>query len=112
MIKEITINIDENNNSVISCCGKTLIVSITEKVINSKDFFNLLDYEINDTFVCPNQEFEIESHQELDSKKKEAYRLMNYCIKLVKSAINEINIKSEELREELKNDNHDCVSEQ
>ena len=46
MTKEITVKIDENYNSVISCGSKTLTVSITEKVINSQDFFNLLDYDV------------------------------------------------------------------
>ena len=98
MTKEITVKIDENYNSVISCGSKTLTVSITAKVINSQDFFNLLDYDVNDNFECPDQEYEIELHKELDSKQKEAYRLMNYCIKLVKSVIKELNQKSEELR--------------
>lgn len=102
MTKEIQIEIDESNNSIIKCGNKKLIVSINEKVINSKAFFDLLDYNIVDDFIFNKDEYNIEKMERLDSKQKEGYRLANYCIVLIKNVIEDLNNKSKELRKEYK----------
>lgn len=98
MIKKIEIKMDKNYNSVIKCGEKQLIVSIDEKVINSKDFFEILEYDIYDDFKCDENDVDITSLGSLEDKHKEGYRLKNYCIKLVKDVISDLNNKSVELR--------------
>lgn len=97
MTKKIDLSLDiETGDITISCLSKTVVVKLAEKLIKSKDFYEMIDYSLDDDFSFDKEAYEIED--EMSNREKEIYRLANYCIDLVSQTVKAINKKSEELR--------------
>lgn len=97
MIKTINMIVNiELEVITISCKDKSVSVKLQEKLINSKDFYEMIDYNIDDVFNFAQEKYEIPN--EISDKEKELYRLANYCVDLISQTVNAINKKSIELR--------------
>lgn len=97
MIKKITLELDEQLNTCIKCGKKTLVISKTEKTINAKSVFDLLEYNLENKYEFEATKFEIDSELTLSKEERESRRLFNSCHDLLSNLIEKINIKTTEL---------------
>ena len=97
MRKMITLDFDEQMNTCIKCGEKNLVVSKTEKTINAKSVFDLLEYDLENKYDLCATKAEIDNEPALTKEEREARRLFNSCYDLLSNLIEKINIKTTEL---------------
>ena len=95
--KEITMEINENDVIIKVNGTEKLKVSINKKSINTKDIYDLLEYDVNNkyNFNCTPKE-----KSELQGKQGEINRLYNYIYELFEKIVKTVDDINEKERAE------------